>query len=176
MNQSPDKRPSKKAKIAAEKAKLQNRLAQLEARERDAIRKEATRIRIVLGAVLLARATKLVEQRDAKAAGFLLFLRGLSKEITRPADAAAKASIEQLIGEFESEMAKPRLAEQTSSAASPKLAHAAQPSPQAVQEPSQPSQAQQPSQQAQQPSQRLQDIVRSSQQAIGQWPTAKGPN
>ena len=134
---------ARKKSLAERKAELQARLSQIEARERDARRKQATRVRIVLGAVLLAHVTKLVEQRDTKAAGFMRFLRELSNEISRPADAPARAALIQLISNMESELVKPpRLAEQTSLPAAPKpaqLAQAPQAPLQSPQEPPQPS-------------------------------------
>ena len=153
---------ARKKSLAERKAELQARLSQIEARERDARRKEATRSRILLGGALLSRATKLVQQRDAKAGSFLRFLRELSTEISRPADAPAKAAIEQLLAGMESELVKPRLAEQSSLSAAPK---AAQPPPAATQRPQEPAQ---PSP-ASTPTQRLQAPQAPLQKPLGAW-------
>lgn len=170
MTQPPDKKPSKKATIAERKAQLQSRLAQLEAREREARRKEDTRSRILLGGALLSRASTLVQQRDPKGASVLRLLRELVSGITRPADAAAKRAIEQLIAGMEGEMVKqPRLTEQSSLSASPKpaqmdQAHQAplQPRP----EPAQPSGLSQPSQMPRRP---LHASTEHSQSQQGTW-------
>lgn len=161
---------ARKKSLAERKAELQARLSQIEARERDARRKEATRSRILLGGALLSRATKLVQQRDAKAGSFLRFLRELSTEISRPADAPAKAAIEQLLAGMESELVKPpRLAEQPSLSATSKpdqLAQASQRPLQRLQEAPQPSPTPQPSQMAQRP---LQGLQEPAQSRLGTW-------
>ena len=164
MTLSSEKKPSKKVSLAERKAQLQSRLAQLEARERDARRKEATRVRVVLGAVLLAQVTKLVEQRDTKAAGFVRFLRELSNEISRPADAPARAALIQLLSDMENELVKPPLAKQSLSAA-PKPAQPPAPL-QGVQEPAQPSPAHQPAQMHQRPPHAS---TEPSQRPLGAW-------
>lgn len=151
-----------KKSLAERKAELQARLSQIEARERDARRKQATRIRVVLGAVLLAQVAKLVEQRDAKAAGFIRFLKDLTNEISRPADASARAALIQLLSDMESELVKPpRLAEQPSLSAASKPDQLAQ-APQRPQGPAQPSPASTPTQKLQAPQAPL-------QKPLGAW-------
>lgn len=159
-----------KKSLAERKAELQARLSQIEARERDARRKEATRVRVVLGAMLLSRATTLVQQRDEKARSFLRFLRDLAHDVTRQADAPAKAAIERLIDDLESELVKPRLAEQPSVSATSKpdqLAQDSQRPLQRLQEAPQPSPTPQPSQMAQRP---LQGLQEPAQSRLGTWP------
>lgn len=154
--------PARKKSLAERKAELQARLSQIEARERDARRKAATRSRIVLGGALLARATILVQQKDPNAASFIRFLKDLTNEITRPADATTKSAIEHLLAGMESELVKPRLAEQSSLSAAPK---AAQPPPAATQRPQEPAQ---PSP-ASTPTQRLQAPQAPLQKPLGAW-------
>lgn len=157
---------ARKKSLAERKAELQARLSQIEARERDARRKQATRIRVVLGAVLLAHVAKLVEQRDAKAAGFIRFLKDLTNEISRPADASARAALIQLLSDLESDLVKPPLAKQSLSAA-PKPAQSAPTPLQPRPEPAQPSPAHQPTQSAPAATQRPQE---PAQGRLGTWP------